>query len=161
MREARVAPDRASERRPAEPRREAAHQYETVDGGVFAAIGNFLIGHARQLIVLGAVVLLVAAIYGPARQYYVAWRSSAALQEQLDALNQSNEQYKNDISSLQTKEGIEDEARRRGYVSEGETKVVQENVPEEDQETSDAGGSAESDPWYIKLGDTVFNYVAN
>ncbi len=100
-------------------------------------------------------------MYGPAQTYYKAWRSGLELQSQLDELNASNEQYKSDIQSLQTREGIEDEARKRGYVSEGETKVVVEGTSENDEGT-DAGTSdtASELPWYIQLGDTVFHYVS-
>lgn len=160
VRDARVAPDRASASRPAEPRREAASR-KTIDvGGFFSTIGDFVINFRVIVVAVLALLALVVTMYGPAQTYYKAWRAGLDLQSQLDELNASNDQYESDIRSLQTREGIEDEARKRGYVSDGETKVVVEGTSTND-ETSDAASSdTTSDlPWYIELGDKVFHYV--
>lgn len=163
-RDARVAPDRASESRPPAPRREAAST-PTIDvSGVLSAIGGFVMNFRVVLLALALFVGLVLAMYGPAKTYYRAWRKGQDLQAQLDAYNASNDQYKADIQSLQTREGIEDEARRRGYVSEGETKVVVEGLDEgADGSTSSADGSDQQaeQPWYIELGDKIFHYIGN
>ncbi len=161
VREAHVAPDRASASRPAEPRERAASR-KTIDvAGFFSAIGDFVINFRVLVVAVVVLLALIVTMYGPAQTYYKAWRSGLELQSQLDELNASNEQYKSDIQSLQTREGIEDEARKRGYVSEGETKVVVEGTSENDEGT-DAGtsDSASELPWYIQLGDTVFHYVS-
>lgn len=163
-RNARVAPDRAGESRPAAPRREAAST-PTIDvGGALSAIGSFVMNFRVVLLVLALFVGLILAMYGPAKTYYCAWRKGQDLQAQLDAYNASNDQYKADIQGLQTREGIEDEARRRGYVSEGETKVVVEGLDEDaDGSTPSADGSDQQaeQPWYIELGDKVFHYIGN
>ncbi len=163
-RDARVAPDRASESHPAAPRREAAST-PTIDvNGVLSAIGSFVMNFRVALLVLALFIGLVLAMYGPAKTYYCAWRKGQDLQTQLDEYNASNDQYKADIQGLQTREGIEDEARRRGYVSEGETKVVVEGLDEgADGSTSSADGSDQQAerPWYIELGDKVFHYIGN
>lgn len=159
-REARVAPDRASASRPAEPRQEAASRKTINVGAFFSSIGDFVLNFRVIVIAVLALAALVVTMYGPAQTYYKAWRAGLDLQSQLDELNASNEQYKSDIQSLQTREGIEDEARRRGYVSSGETKVVVEGTSENAEGDSGSSSSAASDlPWYVELGDKVFHYV--
>lgn len=162
-RDARVAPDRAADGRPAEPRREAA-SLPTIDvNGALSAIGNFVV-HFRVALLIAALVLgVLMAMYGPVQTYYRAWRAGQDLQAQLDELNASNEQYKDDIQALQTREGIEDEARRRGYVTNGETKVVVDGLNDgsDDASQSSDGDQQAQKPWYIELGDKVFHYIGN
>lgn len=162
-RDARVAPDRAADGRPAEPRREAA-SLPTIDvNGALSAIGNFVV-HFRAALLIAALVLgVLMAMYGPVQTYYRAWRAGQDLQAQLDELNASNEQYKDDIQALQTREGIEDEARRRGYVTNGETKVVVDGLNDgsDDSSQSSDGDQQAQKPWYIELGDKVFHYIGN
>lgn len=162
-RDARVAPDRAADGRPAEPRREAA-SLPTIDvNGALSAIGNFVV-HFRVALLIAALVLgVLMAMYGPVQTYYRAWRAGQDLQTQLDELNASNEQYKDDIQALQTREGIEDEARRRGYVTNGETKVVVDGLNDgsDDSSQSSDGDQQAQKPWYIELGDKVFHYIGN
>lgn len=162
-RDARVAPDRAADGRPAEPRREAA-SFPTIDvNGALSAIGNFVV-HFRVALLIAALVLgVLMAMYGPVQTYYRAWRAGQDLQAQLDELNVSNEQYKDDIQALQTREGIEDEARRRGYVTNGETKVVVDGLNDgsDDSSQSSDGDQQAQKPWYIELGDKVFHYIGN
>lgn len=162
-RDARVAPDRAADGRPAEPRREAA-SLPTIDvNGALSAIGNFVV-HFRVALLIAALVLgVLMAMYGPVQTYYRAWRAGQDLQAQFDELNASNEQYKDDIQALQTREGIEDEARRRGYVTNGETKVVVDGLNDgsDDSSQSSDGDQQAQKPWYIELGDKVFHYIGN
>lgn len=159
VRDARVAPDRASAAHPAEPRREASAQ-KTIDvPGMVSSAESFASRYKVPLIVIGGLLLIVLALYGPAKSYYIAWRTGQGLQSQLEALNTSNEEYNDDITALQTREGIEDEARKRGYVSEGETKVVVDGLTEEDDAVVEE--VVEEKPWYIQLGDTFFHYTGN
>ena len=162
-RDARVAPDRAADGRPAEPRREAASLPIIDVNGALSAIGNFVV-HFRVALLIAALVLgVLMAMYGPVQTYYRAWRAGQDLQAQLDELNASNEQYKDDIQALQTREGIEDEARRRGYVTNGETKVVVDGLNDgsDDSSQSSDGDQQAQKPWYIELGDKVFHYIGN
>lgn len=162
-RDARVAPDRAADGRPAEPRREAA-SLPTIDvNGALSAIGNFVVHFHVALLIAALVLGVLMAMYGPVQTYYRAWRAGQDLQAQLDELNASNEQYKDDIQALQTREGIEDEARRRGYVTNGETKVVVDGLNDgsDDSSQSSDGDQQAQKPWYIELGDKVFHYIGN
>lgn len=159
IRDARVAPDRAADGREPEPRREAGSQRSIDVAAGLSRIGDFVIHFRRALLVAAVFVALILTFYGPCKTYYKAWRAGLDLQDQLTDLNSSNDQYKSDIQSLQTREGIEDEARRRGYVSEGETKVVVEGLSDD---ADDYPSSTEAElPWYIQLGDKVFHYIGN
>ena len=110
---------------------------------------------ARVPVLVAVVVLVVlVSLYGPAQGLYSAWREQALNQETLDGLNASIEEYQHDIDQLQTREGIEDEARKRGYVTEGESGVTAVGLPEEGQEEE----VEQALPWYLALGDFVFQY---
>ena len=111
--------------------------------------------YRRPLIVLAVILVVVAALYAPARTYYSAWRTNGILQSSKDAIDQSNSAYESDNSRLMSSEGIQDEARKRGYVSEGETGVKVEGL---DESSSSSDSSADSDPWYITVLDFVFSY---
>ncbi len=111
--------------------------------------------YKRPLIVLAVILVVVAALYAPARTYYSAWRTNGILQSSKDAIDQSNSAYESDNSRLMSSEGIQDEARKRGFVSEGETGVKVEGL---DESSSSSDLSSDSDPWYITVLDFVFSY---
>ena len=111
--------------------------------------------HKRPLIVLAVILVVAAALYAPARTYYSAWRTNGILQSSYDAIDQSNSELQSDNSRLMSSEGIQDEARKRGYVSEGETGVKVEGL---DESSSSSDSSSDSDPWYITVLDFVFSY---
>ena len=111
--------------------------------------------YRRPLIVLAVILVVVAALYAPARTYYSAWRTNGILQSSKDAIDQSNSAYESDNSRLMSSEGIQDEARKRGFVSEGETGVKVEGL---DESSSSSDSSSDSDPWYITVLDFVFSY---
>ncbi|WP_129583829.1 hypothetical protein [Thermophilibacter mediterraneus] len=164
-REGRPRPERAasSRRRPAAtggatPRRpratEAAARGARTATERLAGAVSWAMGARRLLVCVGVALVVLVALYGPARDLYCAWRLQDGKQETLDGLNQSIDEYQQDIDRLQTREGIEDEARKRGYVSEGETGVIAEGLPE-DQEAEEAPAEL---PWYLAVGDFVFQY---
>lgn len=117
--------------------------------------------HPVAIFAVALVFLFVVMLYGPTRDYYVAMRSGQDLQARLEAVDQQNELLREDIGRLQSEEGIEDEAARRGYVKDGDTPVITENVPKEDQ-TALVGDIELEDtrPWYVKVLDVVFFYSA-
>ena len=100
-----------------------------------------------------ALIVLVT-LYGPAQGLYAAWREQMLNQATLDGLTASIDEYQHDIDQLQTREGIEDEARKRGYVTEGESGVTAVGLPEEEGDEQ----PEQSLPWYLSLGDFVFQY---
>lgn len=118
--------------------------------GVAASLGK-----ARTPLVVAVVALIVlVTLYGPAQGLYAAWREQMLNQATLDGLTASIDEYQHDIDQLQTREGIEDEARKRGYVTEGESGVTAVGLPEEEDDEQ----PEQSLPWYLSLGDFVFQY---
>lgn len=135
-----------------------AGRLSSVDPGALAS--RFRVA----LIAAAAVLIAVVVLYGPACTYYQAWRTNGVLQERDAQASADTTQLEGDISGLMTEEGVKDEARRRGYVEEGETRIVVEGQDDGgDQSDRGDGGdqdqqAAESVPWYIALGDFVFQY---
>lgn len=108
------------------------------------------------LVVIAVLLVIFAALYAPAQGLYCAWRDQGVQQEELAELAKTNEQYQSDIDRLQSREGIEDEARRRGYVAEGESEIVVDGTLPTDADQD--GARDEGIPWYLALGDFVFQY---
>ena len=106
------------------------------------------------LVVIAVLLVLFVALYGPAKGYYSAWRTNGILLAEHEKETAEGEQLEDDVNALMTEQGIKDEARKKGYVDEGEKIVVVEGLePEEEPEEA-----PESDPWYLELGDLVFQY---
>ena len=110
-------------------------------------------------------LVLVLMLYPPARAYYGAVRTNGVLSSQLSDINASNSTMQSQVDSLMTREGIEDEARRRGYVSEGDTPVDMSGVddtgcPSADTTVTQPSSSASNpdNPWYIGVLDALFRY---
>lgn len=106
------------------------------------------------LVVVAVLLVLFVALYGPAKGYYSAWRTNGILLAEHEKETAEGEQLEDDVNALMTEQGIKDEARKKGYVDEGEKTVVVEGLePEEEPEEE-----PEPDPWYLELGDLVFQY---
>ena len=116
--------------------------------------------HHRVIVTVFAVVLVaVVGLYGPARDYYVARRTGEVLQQKYDDIASQNSVLTADVQRLQTKEGIEDEARKRGYVLQGETAVTVEGLSDHSQSDPSAVDAYQDDrSMTTKLLDTVFGY---
>lgn len=85
-------------------------------------------GNVQRLIVgLGIVVCLIVVVvmlYPAAQSYYVAYRMNEQLLQELVAVEARNDQIREQIAYLNTKEGIADRARERfGWVQNGEQAV--------------------------------------
>lgn len=143
------------ERHNATARVEAARQAKDAVAAKAGAVGGFYASHKLLCIVVGVLVAAALLLYGPAATYYRAWRAGLDLQAQYDALAQSNDQIQQQNGALLTREGIEEEARRRGYVGAGETGVVVEGLPDDSASSSDATPEY---PWYVGVGDVIFGY---
>lgn len=143
------------ERHNATARVEAAQHAKDAVAAKAGAVGGFYASHKLLCIAVGVLVAVVLLLYGPAATYYRAWRAGLDLQAQYDALAQSNDQIQQQNDALLTREGIEEEARRRGYVGAGETGVVVEGLPDDSASSSDATPEY---PWYVGVGDVIFGY---
>lgn len=110
-----------------------------------------------------ALAIAIAIVIGPARNYYVAWREAGILQAEYQALVTQNEELNHEIDRLQTLEGIEDEARSRGYVFPNEEALVVKGI-DEGQVADPALVQAaveeheNSLPWYVVIMDAIFGF---
>lgn len=143
------------ERHNATARVEAARQAKDAVAAKAGAVGGFYASHKLLCIAVGVLVAAALLLYGPAATYYRAWRAGLDLQAQYDELAQSNDQIQQQNDALLTREGIEEEARRRGYVGAGETGVVVEGLPDDPASSPDATPEY---PWYVGVGDVIFGY---
>ena len=143
------------ERHNATARVEAAQHAKDAVAAKAGAVGGFYASHKLLCIAVGVLVAAALLLYGPAATYYRAWRAGLDLQVQYDALAQSNDQIQQQNDALLTRKGIEEEARRRGYVGAGETGVVVEGLPDDSTSSSDATPEY---PWYVGVGDVIFGY---
>ena len=120
---------------------------------------SLLSEHRGAVVACAAALVLLVALYGPACGFYQAWRENGVLQAEQARASAESEELEGDISSLMTEEGIKDEARRRGYVEEGETRIIVEGAGEEGTgETASDGSSTDDTPWYLRVADFVFQY---
>ena len=143
------------ERHNATARVEAAQHAKDAVAAKAGAVGGFYASHKLLCIAVGVLVAAALLLYGPAATYYRAWRAGLDLQAQYDALAQSNDQIQQQNDALLTRKGIEEEARRRGYVGAGEKGVVVEGLPDDSTSSSDATPEY---PWYVGVGDVIFGY---
>lgn len=114
------------------------------------------------LLVVGVVIAL-SVMFGPARNYYLAWREAGVLAAKYEVLAAQNEELNHEIDRLQSLEGIEDEARHRGYVYPDEEALVVEGVEDElvaDPALVDAAVEEheQSMPWFVGALDALFGY---
>lgn len=114
----------------------------------------------RVMLACGALLLVVWFLYPPVRSLYVANRQQEVLAMELDTLEERNEELMEDIEGLQTREGIEQEARELGYVSPGEVAVEVEGLeePEEQSVDDDVVPDDSTWPWYVRVADFLFGF---
>ena len=130
------------------------------------AVVGWCSSHLMLCIVVGIIVVVLGALYSPAKALYGARRTNAVLAQRLDAATSSAQTLQSEVDSLMTREGIEDEARRRGYVQEGDTAVDMDGVTDSGSATTDESvtndSSATTDeeptPWYTSVLDFIFDY---
>jgi cell division protein FtsB len=116
------------------------------------------------LMIAGLVVALaVVIVMGPVRTYYAAWRDEGILDAQYEVVAAQYEQLTDEVDRLQTREGIEEAARERGYVYPDEEALVVTGLEEEESaedvllEEAVAEHEA-SQPWYVRMLDALFGY---
>ena len=108
----------------------------------------------RKYFFYGVVVLLVlAGVYAPVKDFYVAFRTEQILQEQNAIRNAYNETLGKEVEGLLSEEGVEDKARKDfGMVMPGEQTITVEGLDEEGNpvtvdtsaESSDGEGGADA-----------------
>lgn len=125
-----------------------------------APLGWISVHRALAIIAL-TVTLVVSMLLGPVRTYYVACRTGQDLQAYQEVLQGKNDDLRQDISRLQTQEGIEDEARKRGYVGEGETSLNVEGLDTGQTQATDPSAKPtyeDTRDWTTRLLDALFGY---
>ena len=127
----------------------------TADG-----LRDFASSHRVPLVALLVAAFVVVTLYGPACSLYQAWRDNGMLTTRQAQASAESEQLESDINSLMTEDGIKDEARERGYVEEGETRIVVEGLDAEEDSTVDVRTDASDIPWYLRVTDFIFRYDA-
>lgn len=146
------------------------------DNRAVHAIYEFTTGRTKPLAIALVILAILGGLYGPMRNYYVAYRTGDILARQLQVSERYNKSLQSDVSKLLSKEGIEDEARSKlGLVMPGEkqleVKGLDGDSSSDSSDSSDASSSltaseiakreaevAAEAPWYIKVLDTVFFY---
>ena len=143
------------------------------DNRAVHTVYEFTTGRTKPLAIALVILAILGGLYGPVRDYYVAYRTGDILARQLQVSEQYNESLQSDVSKLLSKEGIEDEARSKlGLVMPGEKTLEVKGL--DDDSSSDSSDSSSSltaseiakreaevaaeAPWYIKVLDTVFFY---
>ena len=113
-------------------------------------------------IIIVLVVILCCEVYPVSKTYYKALRDEQRQSAILEAENARNEELKKANETLKTKEGIEDEARKSGYVKNGEKSV---SVSGGDNATDTSAGLPSQideskihapQTWYYKILDAIF-----
>ena len=119
---------------------------------------EWAVAHRRLWIVLAVVLAVAAALYGPAQRYYVSMRTTQDLQVKYAALKSQNKDLQSDVDTLMSKEGIEDQARKNGYVYPGEKGVEVKGLKEDGKDPSAAITYKDDRAWYTKVLDVLFGY---
>ncbi len=161
---------------------------ERIGNAVTSGFWAFVDGaraHPIRVVAGIAFVVVIAASYGPAGEYYRAWRTQQDLAALQAVLDEDNQNLQSDIDRLQSQEGIEDEARDYGYVYPSEVDVTTvdggtdaggDSADDVDGESDDASDSSStgdlgtagnetptpdlSQPVYIDILDIVFRYTS-
>ena len=160
-------PQRAAASAPSAVSDVASRAADVASGATSAASATvsraeeFAGAHRLPVIIATVVIVTVIMLYGPVCGLYAAWRSGLDLQATYDATTQSNDQLTSEVDALMTPEGVQDLARERGYVGEGETGVVIEGLPDTSTDATPVGTGAvvSADvPWYVSVADVIFQY---
>ena len=115
------------------------------------------------LFVTVTLAICAVMLYGPVRAYYAAWRDAGRLEIAYDVVKDQNGELNHEIDRLQSLEGIEDEARRRGFVYPNEEALVTDMPPAEDSTNPEVvnqklAAYEQQQPWYIHVLDSVLGY---
>lgn len=89
-------------------------------------------GPRRHFFYLIVALLVGVGVYMPVRDFYIAYRTEAILQEQKAIREKYNDSLGKEVESLLSQEGIEDAARRDyGMVMPGEQTITVEGLDED------------------------------
>ena len=120
------------------------------DNRFVRAVYSFTTGRTKPLFIALVVVVVTLGIYFPVRDFYIAYRSQAILEEQIAIREAYNAELEDAVDTLTTEEGVQDAAREElGMVMEGETPLTVTGLDEDgnaivvETESSDASSEDE------------------
>lgn len=131
-----------------------------------AGIATWADGHRLAVGILVGIIFVFIMLYPPICSYYAAVRTNATLSSQLSDITTDVDALSSDVSKLTSEEGIKDEARRRGYVEDGDVAVEMEGVQDSGSAAADttvmedAQKEETETPWYFVALDFIFRYDA-
>lgn len=144
------------------------------DNAVVKAIYDFTHGSLRPLFIGIVVALALVSLYFPARDLYVAKRSSDILAKQVEIREQYNDELQKSVDKLLSEEGIKDAATEDlGLVMPGETKIDVLGLDDDSDSSSSSKSSnakkasevakeieevGKDAPWYIQALDMLFGF---
>ena len=127
-------------------------------GDAAGAVAGVVRGHPWLFTVLATIVVVLGMLYGPVRDWYVSMRSGQDLQTYYAAVETQNGELREDLGRLQTHEGIEDEARKRGYINPDETGVLVVNLPGPQADLPEQLEVDYETTWDQAIFDFIFGY---
>ena len=144
------------------------------DNAAVKAIYDFTHGPQRGLFIGIVVALVLVSLYFPARDLYVAKRSSDILAKQVEIRQQYNDELQKSVDKLLSEEGIKDAATEDlGLVMPGETKIDVLGLDDDSDSSSSKKSSnakkasevakeieevGKDAPWYIQALDMLFGF---
>lgn len=138
-------------------RAKSQHSLSAQVGQLVGIISTIL---SRKIWVVCLVVVAIAlGVVGPVHDFYVARRTGDVLEQKKAYIEEKNSELEAERDSLFTEEGVETQARKRGYVSPGEVGVNVEGL--EQKEVEDPSKPVEypdSRSWFDKMFDTLFGF---
>lgn len=138
-------------------RAKSQHSLSAQVGQLVGIISTIL---SRKIWVVCLVVVAIAlGVVGPVHDFYVARRTGDVLEQKKAYIEEKNSELEAERDSLFTEEGVETQARKRGYVSPGEVGVNVEGL--EQKEVEDPSKPVEypdSRSWFDKMLDTLFGF---
>lgn len=154
-------------------RRNSSFMKYAADNRAVQMIYDFTTGPTKPLFIALVVLAVLASMYGPVRDCYVAYRAGEVLNKQIALRESYNSSIQSEVDSLLSREGIEDAARTRlGLVMPGESTLTVKGL---DGDSSDSDSSSSTTmsadelealeaaavndaPWYIKALDVLFSF---
>lgn len=138
-------------------RAKSQHSLSAQVGQLVGIISTIL---SRKIWVVCLVIAAIAlGVVGPVHDFYVARRTGDVLEQKKAYIEEKNAELESERDSLFTEEGVETQARKRGYVSPGEVGVNVEGL--EQKEAEDPSKPVEypdSRSWFDKTLDTLFGF---
>jgi len=115
---------------------------------------------SRKIWVVCLVIAAIAlGVLGPVHDFYVARRTGDVLEQKKAYIEEKNSELEAERDSLFTEEGVETQARKRGYVSPGEVGVNVEGLEQKDaDDPSKPVEYPDSRSWFDKMLDTLFGF---